>query len=374
MARGRGDGSLCVVQMLPAMQEGGVERGTLEVASALAGAGHRALVVSAGGAMVDALSAAGAEHVPMPVGKKSPLSLTLVPALRRLLKTQHADILHLRSRMPAWLGYLAWRGMPSDERPRLVTTVHGFYSVNRYSAIMVRGERVIAVSNAVAQYLRDNYPRLDPRRIRVIHRGVDDARYHAGYQPPERWLNDWRSTLPGDPEELLVTMAGRLSRLKGHEAFIEVIAELRVRGVPVRGLVVGDDAGKRRRYAARLKAQAARRKLPIDFLGSRNDLRAILSVSDIVVSLSEKPESFGRTVLEALALGTPVVGYAHGGVGEILRAMFPAGAVAAGDTRAAATAIETIWRNHLRVETANPFPLSKMLDDTLSLYAELARG
>lgn len=366
--------SLCVAQLLPAMHEGGVERGTLEIAGALAAAGHRALVVSEGGRMVETLAEIGAEHVALPVGRKSPLSLVLVPALRRLLVSRQVDILHLRSRLPAWLGYLAWRGLPPAERPRLVTTVHGFYSVNWYSAIMVRGERVIAVSNAVEQYLKENYPRLDPRRMRVIHRGVDDARFFPGYRPPESWLSAWRAALPGMTGGVLVTMAGRLSRLKGHEDFIEVIAHLRDRGVPVFGLVAGDDTGKRRRYAARLKDRVARHHLPIRFIGARNDLREIISVSDIVVSMSLQPESFGRTVLEALALGTPVVGYEHGGVGEILRAMFPRGAVPAGDKAAAAAAIEDIYRNHRRVEAVNPFPLRKMLDDTLSLYRELADG
>lgn len=372
MARDGGERPLCVAQLLPAMHEGGVERGTLEIAGALAAAGHRALVISAGGRMVESLAACGAEHVTMPVATKSPLSVTLVPALRRLLVSRQVDILHLRSRFPAWLGYLAWRGLPPAERPRLVTSVHGFYAVNWYSAIMVRGERVIAVSNAVEQYLKDNYPRLDTRRVRVIHRGVDDARYYPGYHPPEAWLRAWRSALPEIPGGVLVTMAGRLSRLKGHEDFVEVIAHLHDRGVPVRGLVVGDDTGRRRRYAAGLKHQVARRGLPVRFIGSRNDLREIFSVSDVVVSLSAQPESFGRSVLEALALGIPVVGYAHGGVGEILRAMFPRGAVPAGDAAAAAAAIEDIRTNHLRVETVNPFPLKKMLDDTLSLYRELA--
>jgi len=371
MARDNGKRPLCVAQLLPAMQEGGVERGTLEIAEALTAAGHRALVISEGGRMVEALRAAGAEHITMPVGRKSPLSLVLVPKLRRLLVSQRVDILHLRSRFPAWLGYLAWRGLPHAERPRLVTTVHGFYSVNWYSAIMVRGERVIAVSKAVQRYLQDNYPQLDQRRVRVIHRGVDAKRYQPGYRPPAKWCTAWESLLPELADGLLVTMAGRLSRLKGHEDFIELIARLCQRGVPVHGMVVGDDSGKRRSYAAGLKDQIARRNLPISFIGPRNDLREIFCVSSVVVSLSAQPESFGRTVLEALALGTPVVGYEHGGVGEILRAMFPQGAVPVGDVAAAATAIENIRATGLRADAVNPFPLRKMLEDTLSVYRDL---
>ncbi|HEY5700542.1 MAG TPA: glycosyltransferase family 4 protein [Gammaproteobacteria bacterium] len=362
---------MCVAQLLPAMDEGGVERGTLEVARALRQAGHRALVISAGGGMLGALADAGAEHLAMPVGRKSPLSLALVPRLRRLLVAQRVDILHLRSRFPAWLGYLAWRGMPTASRPRLVTTVHGLYSVNWYSAIMTRGERVIAVSNAAERYLKAHYPGLDQRRIRVIHRGVDELLYHPGYRPPRPWLETWRASPPGQGSGPLLTIAGRLSRLKGYDDFITLIAQLQRRGLPVRGLVVGDDGGRRRRYAATLKQRVARENLPVYFIGRRTDLREIFAVSNVVVSLSAQPESFGRTVLEALALGTPVVGYDHGGVGEILDAMFPRGAVTVGDLAAAARTVEEIQARNIRVESSNPFTLAKMLTDTLSLYEEL---
>ncbi|MDX1512191.1 MAG: glycosyltransferase family 4 protein [Gammaproteobacteria bacterium] len=372
MSAGGDQRPLCVAQMLPAMDQGGVERGTLEVAAALVDHGHRALVISGGGRMVAALADAGAEHVELPVGRKSPFGLRLVPTLRRLLVDRRVDVLHLRSRFPAWLGYLAWRGMPETARPGLVTTVHGLYSVSFYSAVMTRGERVIAVSRAVEQYLRANYPTLDPARIQVIHRGVDETRYHRGFAPSAAWLDGWRSAMPHLAGGLVVTLAGRLTRLKGHEDFLELIRRLEARGLPARGLVVGEDRGARRRYAAGLKRRAAAEQLPIDFLGARNDLREIFAVSNVVVSLSRKPESFGRTVVEALALGTPVVGYDHGGVGEILRAVFPGGAVTAGDLDAAARAIGKVHAGELRVEADNPYSLRRMLEQTLAVYLDLA--
>lgn len=363
--------SLCVAQILPALEEGGVERGTLEIAGALAKRGHRALVVSAGGRMVEALSRSGGEHVEMPVGVKSPLTLKFVPKLRRLLEERQVDVLHVRSRLPAWIAYLAWRGMPRAARPRFVTTVHGLYSVNAYSAIMTKGERVIAVSEAVRRYLLDNYPKLDSGTIEVIHRGVDDARFFPGYRPSPEWTTQFRKELPQTKDRFIITLAGRLSRLKGHEDFLELVGALVDRGVPVHGLVVGGDGG-RRRYAGEIKGAAGERGLPVTFTGTRDDLRDIFAVSGAVVSLSVKPESFGRTVNEALALGVPVVGYDHGGVGEILKAAYPEGAVPVGDVAAAADAIERIRREGLRVTRSNPFPLSRMLDTTVRLYENLA--
>ncbi len=363
--------SLRVAQVLPALEEGGVERGTLEIADALAQRGHHALVISAGGRMVDALLSRGAEHVEMPVGVKSPLTLRFVPKLRRLLTERKVDIVHARSRLPAWIGYLAWRTIAEHNRPRFVTTVHGLYSVNTYSAIMTRGERVIAVSEAVRGYLRDNYPRLDQERIEVIHRGVDDRSFYPDYRPSPEWTACFFNDLPQIEGRFIVTLAGRLSRLKGHEDFLELIGVLVERGMPVHGLVVGGGTD-RGRYADDLQATAEKLELPVTFTGSRNDLRDIFAVSGAVVSMSRKPESFGRTVNEALALGVPVVAYDQGGVAEILSAMFPQGAVPVGDVRAAADVIERIQTEGLGVERPNAFPLSRMLDETIRLYEDIA--
>lgn len=362
--------TLCVAQILPALEEGGVERGTLEIAGALTQRGHRALVICAGGRMVHDLNDLGGEHIELPVGLKSPFTLRFVPELRALLKERQVDVLHARSRLPAWIAYLAWRGMPELNRPRLVTTVHGLYSVNAYSAVMTRGERVIAVSEAVRTYLRDNYPRLDPERIELIHRGVDDESFYPEFRPSPEWIVRFFNDLPQTVDRFIVTLAGRLSRLKGHDDLLELITALTERGVPVHGLVVGGSRG-RDRYVSELKAAVESRQIPVTFTGSRNDLREIFAVSGAVVSLSQKPESFGRTINEALALGVPAVGYDHGGVGEILGAMFPQGAVPVGDVRAAADVIETIQTEGLRVEHRNAFPLSRMLDTTIRLYEKL---
>ncbi len=174
---------LTVLQLLPSLESGGVERGTLEIANELVRRGHRSLVISSGGRMVEALERAGSEHITWDIGAKSPLTLRFVPRLRRLLAERHIDIVHARSRMPAWIAYLAWRGMNPATRPHFVTTVHGLYSVNRYSAVMTRGERIIAVSNTARDYLLNNYPQVEASRIVVIPRGVDPQEFPYGYRP-----------------------------------------------------------------------------------------------------------------------------------------------------------------------------------------------
>lgn len=365
---------LTVLQLLPALESGGVERGTLEVAHALVQRGHRALVMSAGGRLVAPLVAAGAEHFSWPVGVKSLRTLLLVGKLRRFFIEQKVDIVHARSRVPAWIAYLAWRGMDPATRPRFVTTVHGLYGVNRYSRIMTRGERVIAVSNTVRDYILREYPGTRPERIQVIHRGVDGAAYPHGWKPDAAWQDAFFAQFPQAAGKRLVTLPGRITRLKGHEDFIEVVARLKRDGLPVHGLIVGGASSSKQRYLTQLRERVRGAGLDADisFTGQRDDLKSILAISDLVLSLSTQPESFGRTTLEALRLGVPTAGYDHGGVGEILRTVYPAGLLPRDRLDDACQKIAQLLQQPEPVPEGDFFPLRAMLEQTVSLYEQLA--
>ncbi len=366
---------LTVLQVLPALEGGGVERGTLEVATYLVKRGHRSLVMSAGGRLVKQLVAEGSQHLCWPIGLKSLRTLFLIRALRRLFVEERVDVVHVRSRLPAWICYLAWRGMPAARRPRLVTTAHGFYSPGPYSAVMTRGETVIAVSDAVATYLQDNYGALDPALLRVIPRGVDPSRYHPTYQPSSDWLLRWQTQYPQLVHRRLLVLAGRLTRLKGQHDFIRLIGALRQEFPDIHGLIVGEADARHQPYLAELKAAVAAQGLTeyITFTGHRQDLREVFSVSALVLSLSTQPEAFGRTVLEALALGVPVVAHATGGVEEQLLAMFPAGRVRPGDQQGLLVACAGVLRERPRpAALPEKFIVDHMLASTLAIYEEMA--
>lgn len=367
------DRHLTVLQILPALETGGVERGTLEVAAALVAAGHRSIVVSTGGRLVEDLVAGGSEHVCLPVARKSPATLLQVRPLRRLLQAGQVDILHARSRVPAWVSWLAWRGMDKGQRPRFVTTVHGLYSVNRYSAIMTRGERVIAVSDTARKYILDNYPAVDPDKVVTIYRGVDPAEFPYGYKPSPDWLEDWYGAYPFLSGRKVLTLPGRLTRLKGHEDFINLIADLVQAGVDVHGLIVGHLDPDRQAYINELRQLVDNSGLSgrITFTGRRDDMRDIYAVSDMVLSLSNKPESFGRTVLEPLCMGVPAVGYDHGGVGEILASLYPQGRVPLCDRPQLCRITQRLIVQPQPVERSDDFSLQEMLASTLKLYNEL---
>ncbi|PJK01388.1 glycosyl transferase [Lysobacteraceae bacterium NML75-0749] len=366
---------LTVVQLLPALQSGGVERSTLEIVQALVEAGHRAIVVSAGGRLLPQLQAAGGEHIQLDIGKKSLLSLTRIGALRRILRDVQADIVHARSRLPAWLGHWALAGMPAEQRPRWLTTMHGLNSPSRYSRIMTSGERVICVSDTVRQYLLQHYPETDPGKLRVIARGIDPAGFprrqavnHAARADLARQYPQLSGTAP------LLLLPGRGTRLKGHEDALKLLAAVRAQGSDARLWMPGAREVGREAYLAELETRAARLGVS-DAVAMTAPTMAIAqayAMSDLVLQLSRKPEAFGRTVVEALSVGVPVLGWAHGGVGELLAELQPEGAVPAFDSEAlAARALQLLYYPP-RMPLNMPYSLQAMQQATLSVYQELA--
>lgn len=370
------DRRLTIAQLVPDLHGGGVERSVVDVSRALVQRGHRSLVVSNGGRLVEELIDQGGEHVTLDLGRKSPLTLLKTGKLRRWLREENVDVLHPQSRMPAWVAWRAWRKMPKDGRPRFITSVHGLHSVSRYSAIVTRGEKIEVVSEVARQYVIDNYPHCDADRIVVNARGVDPQAFPFGYRPAAPWLAAWRDAFSELEDRFVVTLPGRLTRLKGHRDLLDVIAALPPR---FHGLIVGGEDPKRAAYAKELRDAVAKRGLAdrVTFTGHRTDIRDVLAVSDAAVSLSTKPESFGIAALESVALGRPTVGYDHGGVGEVLARVYPAGRVPKGDTAAVAARLTEIESGQTPAPANNPtlagFTLDATLRRSLALYESLAK-
>jgi glycosyltransferase involved in cell wall biosynthesis len=368
---------LTVVQLLPALESGGVERSTLEVAAALVRAGHRAIIVSAGGRLVEPLLASGAEHITLDIGRKSLLSLRHIRGLRDLFVRENVDIVHPRSRLPAWLGWKAVRALPSARRPRFVTTVHGLNSPGRYSAVMTYGERVICVSETVRRYVLQHYPRTPVQRLRVIPRGIDPTQFPRRPWPDAAMRARVAEHHPGlaGPGPLLL-LPGRGTRLKGHADAISLLAQLHADGVPARLWMPGAREAGRENYVAELEAEAARAGVAEALLITAPTARIAdaYAAADLVLQLSRKPEAFGRTVIEALSVGRPVLGWAHGGVGELLDELQPQGAVPPFDLqqlRSSAHAMLTQPPAPLATMPGS-YTLSAMQDATLATYQELA--
>jgi glycosyltransferase involved in cell wall biosynthesis len=365
--------ALTVLQVLPALEVGGVERGTLEVAAELVKRGHRSLVISAGGRMVDQLVSEGSEHITIPIGKKSPLTFLLINKLKKILINENVSIVHARSRMPAWVAYHALRGMNKNVRPRFVTTVHGPYSVNPYSAVMTYGECVIAISQFIKDYILQSYPATNSSKVKIIYRGIDHNLYQHGFKPDEKWQNKWGSDFPQFKNKFLITLPARITRWKGHEDFIEIIAELIQQGLPVQGIIAGGYEKQRVKFFDELQKLIKQKNMEdyITFIGHRNDLKEVLSISNVVLSLAKEPEAFGRTALEALSLGTPVIAYNHGGAAEVLEKIFPEGKVPVENTARVAEVVKRFYKQPPSLINQTSFTLQDMLKKTMAVYESL---
>jgi len=307
------DRKLTVVQILPEMEEGGVEGETLDLAIFLSQNGHRSIVISGGGRLVPQLEKSGCIHIEWThIGAKNLLCLQYIYKLRKFLLTQNVDVLHLRSRLPAWIAYLAWRFLPATQRPVLITTFHGFYSVSSYSRIMTKGERVIAVSAAIKKHIIDNY-NIEEEKISLIHGGFDAQKFSPESVAVERVRLLREKWLVAHADMPVIILPGRLTYLKGQDILIESLALIKNRDFVC--LLIGDtkkNPSYTQKIETLIKSHGLEEKILL--VGHCNDMPAALLLADIVISASStRPEAFGKIAIESMAMGKPVIGTAHGG-------------------------------------------------------------
>ncbi|MCW8915212.1 MAG: glycosyltransferase family 4 protein [Magnetovibrio sp.] len=370
-----------VLQVLPALGgSGGVERGTVEVAGSIHDAGWRSLVASNGGERVYQLQRANAEHFELPLHSKNPFTIYAnIAKLEKLIKDEGVDIVHARSRAPAWSAYYACirTGTP------FITTFHGTYSVGNalkraYNSVMTKGERIIAISRFIAGHLKQTYG-APGDKIRVIHRGVDLDSFNPGLVSVERVVklaNHWRLE-DGYP---VVMLPGRLTRWKGQTVFIEAIAALKRKDI--RCVLVGSDQG-RTAYRKELERLIEANDLSgvVRIVDHCNDMPAAYMLADVVVSASTDPEAFGRVVVEAQALGRPVVAPDHGGACETIVDRDTGWLFAAGDKEALALALREAleldeagrqaYSDRAIASVSENFSKTTMCDKTLDVYREV---
>ena len=306
-----------VLQVLPSLVTGGVERGTIEITQAVAEADGVALVASAGGPMVTSVQRAGGRHFAYPLMSKDPLVMWRNAArLEALIRAENVSIVHARSRAPAWSAWLACRRTGAH----FVTTYHGVYGEGlpfkrAYNAVMARGEYVITASHYVAHMVRRQH-KVEEARIRVIPRGVDPMIFDPDGISPDRIARMARFLRAPDGM-LTVMMPGRLTAWKGQAVLLRAIAALPRKDVCC--LLVGSDQG-RTAYTAQLERLAETLGIGdrVRIAGHVDDVPAALMLSDVVVHASTRAEAFGRVVIEAQAMGRPVIATDLGGPSETI--------------------------------------------------------
>lgn len=358
---------LNILQILPSLNSGGVERGTVEVANFLKKSGYGSFVISAGGRLVENLEKNGTKHFCLKIGKKSLLTFLLIPKLINFFYTNNIDIVHVRSRFPAWIVYLALKFIKKEKKPNLVTSVHGFNSVSFYSSIMLKGDKVIVVSRSLLKFLNNHY-QFDKKKIHVIHRGVPKEFNIEIDKTFLAWKENFYKEFNLNYNTKILLLPVRISKHKGIEFFLDLIFALKNKNIDVVGFIVGE--AKSSSYLKKINQRICHLDIQekIFIPGYRSDIYNIMKISSITYSLSLLPEAFGRTVIESIRLGTPVLGFDHGGVGEQLKEIFPNGLVEVFNSQKLIKKTISYLDNRPKLKKVHSFVLEDMLKETIDVY------
>ena len=373
-----------ILQVLPALEQGGVERGTLEIAQALSAAGVPNAVASASGRLVQALDDLGVGHLELPLDRKNPFVLRrCAKKLAEYCRDEGVTLMHVRSRAPAWA--VKWASEMCGVK--WMATFHGVYGTSPkflkipYNHIMLKGERTVAVSNYVRQHILDTYKDADPEKVVLIHRGADTDVFRPDAVPQDIAEAKKTKQYGFEKDYPVITLPGRLTRWKGQEVFIEALGMMRNHRYGV--LIIGSDQG-RTEYSDHLRTMAGR--LPdetrVVFRSNTSEIPVVYALSDIVVNASSaQPEAFGRTIPEAQASGRLVLATAHGGACETVKDGETGFLVPPGDAKAMAAKLDEMLEmseaakakmRAAAVESVrNDFSTAKMCEKTLALYREL---
>lgn len=370
-----------ILQLVPALNEGGVERGALEIGEAILKAGGRALIATAGGKMESRFTAMGGEIVKMRIDRKGPLAMRLnAGKLKRLIRKEKIDIVHARSRAPAWAGYWATQATGTP----FITTYHGAYNEGppgkrKYNSVMAKGEPVIAVSDFIARMVAERHG-TPPEKIVTIPRGADLGLFTRERVTSDRIGDLIESWQLAEEDRRIFILPGRLTRWKGQQVFIDACAILRERRGPVfLGLIVGGIGGNEE-YLDQLDKQIVRTNTGdvIRMTGACSDMPAAYVLADCAVSASTDPEAFGRVAVEAQAMGLPVLASAHGGAMETVEHEETGLLVTPGDPEALADAMEQfldLSKEDLaagspacRARVERMFSIERMQQATLDVY------
>ena len=367
-----------IIQVLPSLQQGGVERGTIEIAEALKKAGIENYVISEGGKMVAELEKLGVKHITLPVKTKNPFKMWLNSyRLARVFKEKEASLIHVRSRAPAWSVKWACRRLKIP----YIASYHGRYGLSprwfkeRYNRVMIQGKKVIAVSDFVRQHLKTEY-QVPDEHICLIPRGADLNKFNPDLITDEK-LRAFIQKYDIPTDKPIISLVGRLSRMKGHLEVLDALQKMNNKNVTLL-FVGGNPKGDyEERLNEKLKEVSPETTVKI-FAVSGDEIPMIYTLSTICVQPSLVPETFGRTIAEAQAMKRVVVAFAHGGACELIQDGQTGFLTPVGDSEALATALDTVLamraeerqkiENHARQSVVDNYSIQKMCERTLTLY------
>tara|TARA_B100001250_G_scaffold100299_1_gene84349 strand:- start:2922 stop:4025 length:1104 start_codon:yes stop_codon:yes gene_type:complete len=358
---------LRIIQILPTLNTGGVERGVLDFNKYLIGKGHESYVISNGGRQVKNLIDDGGKHIHLQIAEKSLFTLFQAKKLADVINEISPDIIHIRSRIPAWVLQLS-KLFIKNPRPLIFSTFHGLYSTPFYSRIMASFDRVIAISKTVETYIYENYEKHLKKPPMLIYRGSDESYFSPNFEPKQGYVDNFYKKMPSLLDKKILAFPGRLSSWKGQESFIKLISELPDN---FSGLIVGPYKNAKKKYFKQLEKLVENYNIKnrVFFYNAKDDIREIYYLSDLVMNLSTTPEPFGRTILEAAMMNKKIIGWDRGGVGEVLDMFFPLGKVEFGNFKSLVETVENLSISDDK--PSNVFLTSELMHSkTVSFYRE----
>ncbi|MBO1530751.1 glycosyltransferase [Psychrobacter sp. F1192] len=368
-----------VMRLLSSLKHDESERGIFHLGRALVKNGHTSIIVSSANDdddLVKRLERDGNIYHQLHMYKKSWLSLLQVAPLRHLIEQHSPDIIHVHSRTPAWVLHLALRRTRVKPRPKLVSTMYGFYSINKYSQALLDVDTVITVSDSVMNYLKKNIHRMDvgANVIKRIYRGVDTRRYPYRHNPSVYWLRRTFAEYPELEHKKWLVFPTIIGNEYGQEWLIDILGNLQEQYPNIHAIIMDEDLryGDVAHEDFRQRTNTLGLSERITYVGQkRNDMREWLSAANIVLALANQPESIGITALQAIHLGTPVVGWDQAAFSEILQPLYPQGLVKKYNAKALCKVVKSQLESVTRPEMTDKFTIREMITETLKVYEAL---
>ena len=368
-----------VMRLLSSLKHDESERGIFHLGRALVKNEHTSIIVSSADEdndLVRRLKRDGNIYHQLHVNKKSWLSLLQVSALRHLIEKYEPDVIHVHSRTPAWILHLALRRARVRRFPKLVSTMYGFYPINKYSQALLNVDTIITVSDSVTQYLKKGLriEDVDPKVITRIYRGIDTRRYPYRHNPSVYWLRHTFAEYPELEHKKWLVFPTVIGNEYGQEWLIDILGNLQEQFPNIHVIIMDEDYkdGDVAHEDFRQRTNSLGLAERITYVGSkRNDMREWLSAANIVMALANEPESIGINALQAIHLGTPVIGWDQAAFSEILQPLYPQGLVKKYNANALCKAVRNQLESVTRPEMTNKFTMREMIEKTLEVYQSL---
>ncbi|OAV28640.1 glycosyltransferase [Moraxella catarrhalis] len=380
-----------VLQLSSSLRHDESERGIYPISHALIKAGHESIIIGSAPSdskLVVRLVRDGAIYYRLPMPKKSWWALIHILKLRQIIEQHHPDIIHIHSRTPAWVLYWAMHSFPNDKRPKIISSLYGFYPVNSYSKALFHADLLISASKSIDKHFNKIFEKIKPEKIDkstklpdiiCVPRGVDVRKYPYRHHSSVHWLHQTFAQFPELEHKKWLVFPTPIGPEYGQEWLIDILGNLQEKFPKIHAIIMDDDPIARihqcvfyEDFVQRLHTLGLQDR--VSFIGKNPpDMREWLSSANIVLSLANHPESIGMTALQAIHLGTPVIGWAKGAFADILGDLYPQGLVKEQTAIMLCKSVKFLLSNPIPPAMTHAYEIDDMVDNTIQVYQDLVK-